>query len=314
MKYLLIIGVCVFAACLGYWWPVPGGPVFAMLLGVVMAPWAERLELVSVCRKISRRALLGSVVLLGLGLDIGATANLDTRAWLYMVATVAFGLLATFALARLVGLHGPVALLVAVGTSICGGSAIAAVAGVAQAREQETAQALSTIFFYNILAAILFPLAGHVLNMDDQRFGYWAGTAINDTSSVLAAAFAFGGTAGAVGMTVKMARTLMILPVSLGVAWTMRRQGKTTGSWKKVLPLPAIGFGAALLVRFAFGTGAEPVWYVANLCGHGLMILALACIGLASPLDKLWRDGRRALAAGGLGWIALACFAFKAGS
>jgi uncharacterized membrane protein YadS len=93
--------------------------------------------------------------------------------------------------------------------------------------------------------------------MNAEYFGMWAGTAINDTSSVLAATFAYGAVAGAVGMQVKMARTLMILPVSLGVALWMRHQGKVTGSWKKVLPLPGRGFGAALLIRFAL-TGCTP--------------------------------------------------------
>jgi uncharacterized integral membrane protein (TIGR00698 family) len=310
LPYLLIPAVCIAAAILGHFFPIPGGPVIAMLLGIALAPFAAHYNIVSMSQKISKKALLWAVVMLGLGLDIHLVGNLGRGTWGFMVLTVCFGLLVTGLLAKRIGLRGPVALLLAVGTSICGGSAIAAVAGVSKAREEETAQALSTIFLYNILAAILFPLVGRALGMNAEYFGMWAGTAINDTSSVLAATFAYGAVAGAVGMQVKMARTLMILPVSLGVALWMRHQGKVTGSWKKVLPLPAMGFGAALLIRFALPDAPPEIWHIAGLIGQGLMILALACIGLVSHLGKMWRTGKRAFLAGGLGWIALALFSY----
>lgn len=310
LPYLLIPAVCIIAAILGHFFPMPGGPVIAMLIGIALAPLAARKNIVTVSQKISKKTLLWAVVMLGLGLDMHLVGNLGVRTWGFMILTVCFGLVVTGICARLLGLRGPVALLLAVGTSICGGSAIAAVAGVSQAKEEETAQALSTIFLYNILAAILFPIVGRALGMNAGHFGEWAGTAINDTSSVLAATFAYGALAGAVGMQVKMARTLMILPVSLGVAFWMRREGKVTGSWKKVLPLPAMGFGAALLIRFALPNAPAEIWHIAGLVGQGFMILALACIGLVSHLGKMWRTGKRAFLAGGLGWIALALFSY----
>jgi uncharacterized integral membrane protein (TIGR00698 family) len=308
MQYFLLVMVCVVAEVLGRVWPMLGAPVLAILLGASLAPLAARWQIAAFYQRISKQALLGAVVLLGLGLDVTQAGRLEASTWGFMVLTVCFALASTWAFARLAGVRGPVALLVSVGTAICGGSAIAAVAGVAQAKEEETAQALSTIFMYNILAALLFPLAGRALGLAPEVFGVWAGTAINDTSSVLAASFTYGGAAGAVGMMVKMARTLMILPVSVGVALLLRYRGQAAGSWKKVLPLPALGFGLALLVRGLWSDAPGQLWQVAGTLGHGLMVLALACIGLVSHLGNLWRNGRRALLAGGLGWIALALF------
>lgn len=308
MKYGWIALVCIAAWGLGGLWPMLGAPVMAILLGAALAPLAAKWGIASASQRIAKQALLASVVLLGLGMDLTQASALNASVWGAMVLTVCFSLVATGFFAHWVGLRGPVALLVSVGTSICGGSAIAAVAGVAQAKEDETAQALSTIFMYNILAALLFPLVGRALGLAPEAFGVWAGTAINDTSSVLAASFSYGGVAGPVGMMVKMARTLMILPVSVGVALWMRHRGLVAGSWKKVLPLPALGFALAVLVRYLLPNVPANVWHGASQMGHMLMVLALACIGLVSHLGKLWRDGRKALVAGGLGWVALSLF------
>jgi uncharacterized membrane protein YadS len=309
-QYLLIPAIVIIAAVLGHFFPMPGGPVIAMLAGMALAPFAAKSGIVGACRKISKAALLWAVIFLGLGLDIHTIGSLGKNTWVLMIITVCFGLIVTGIYARLLGLRGPVALLVAVGTSICGGSAIAAVAGISKAKDDETAQALSTIFMFNIVAAVAFPLAGKALGLDAVAFGEWAGTAINDTSSVLAAAFAYGALAGAIGMQVKMARTLMILPVSFGVAMFMRKQGKATGSWKKVLPLPAIGFAAALILRFIGNGAPAEIWTGAGFIGQLLMILALGCIGLVSHLGNMWRTGKLALLAGGLGSVSLAVFSY----
>lgn len=307
---LLIAFIAIPAWILGKFFPMPGGPVFAMLLGVTIAPFAAKWGVAGMSQKISKKALLWSVIMLGLGIDPQKLVALGKNTWIFMVITVCFGLVVTSIFARIIGLRGPVALLVAVGTSICGGSAIAAVAGVSRAKEAETAQALSTIFLFNIIAAVIFPLSGKALGMDSEHFGEWAGTAINDTSSVLAASFAFGGVAGAIGMGVKMARTLMILPVSLGVSYFMRKQGKSTGSWKKVLPMPAIGFGIAILIHFVFSGAPTQVWQATGVLGQLLMIIALACIGLVSDLSQMWKTGKLALLAGGLGSLSLAIFSY----
>ena len=305
-RWLLFPFVCLAALVLGHALPILGAPVLAIILGAIFSPYAARLHLAKAARKISKHALLAAVVLLGLSLDSNNLGQLHLTDWLTMIATVLFGLTLTGLVAWLLKVRSTTGLLVAVGTSICGGSAIAAVAGVAQAKEEESAQALSTIFAYNILAALLFPLLGHALGLDQERFGKWAGSAINDTSSVLAATFVYGGIAGAVGMQVKMARTLMILPVSLGVAWQRKRSGKSGGNWTKVVPWPAIGFAIALLIHFLASSAPASLWHASNQAGHLAMVVALAGIGLGSPLKTLWTDGRKALLAGGIGWIGLA--------
>lgn len=305
-RWLLFLAVCLAALILGHLFPLLGAPVIAILIGAALSPWAAQWQLAKPARKLSKHTLLAAVVLLGLSLDSTSLGQLQWRDWLTMIATVLFGLTLTGLAAWFLKVRGTTGLLVAVGTSICGGSAIAAVAGVAHASEEESAQALSTIFAYNILAALIFPLLGHALGLDQEHFGKWAGSAINDTSSVLAATFVYGGLAGAVGMQVKMARTLMILPVSLGVAWQRKRSGKSGGNWTKVVPWPAIGFAIALLVHYLASSAPTVVWSTAAQAGHLAMVIALAGIGLGSPLQALWTHGRKALLAGGIGWIGLA--------
>jgi uncharacterized integral membrane protein (TIGR00698 family) len=114
--------------------------------------------------------------------------------------------------------------LVGVGTAICGASAIAAVSGIVAATEIEIAYAISTIFVFNVIAVVLYPPLGHLLGLDQHAFGLWAGTAINDTSSVVAAAYSYGTPAGHVAVVTKLARTTMIVPIALGLAFLQARR------------------------------------------------------------------------------------------
>ena len=183
-----------------------------------------------------------------------------------------------------------------------------AVAGVTRAKDEDVVQALSTIFLFNILAAVLFPIAGHALGLGQHPFGLWAGTAINDTSSVLAATFSYGDEAGRFGMVVKLTRTLMILPVSLFLAFWMRRQNQNSGHLHKVLPWPVIGFTLAAFVHFLVGNAHPQIWHGTAMVGRILMVFALASIGLITNLKEIWKKGRRALGVGALTWAALSLF------
>lgn len=146
-----------------------------------------------------------------------------------MLCTIAASLLTALLMGRVLKVPSNTATLIGVGTSICGGSAIAATAPVIDADDREVAYSISTIFLFNILAVFLFPALGRILHMTDTGFGIWAGTAINDTSSVVAAGFAFSDAAGELATIVKLTRTLMIIPITLALTlyrtWKRKRQG-----------------------------------------------------------------------------------------
>jgi len=306
--WILLLLVGGIAWLLGSHWPVLGAPLAAILLGASLAAKVTHWKLDAWFKGASRKLLLASVVMLGFEMDLQRIFAVGSDIAGFMLATVLFALASAWVFSRLLHLRGNAAILVGVGTSICGGSAIMAVAGVTHAKDEDVVQALSTIFLFNILAAILFPIAGHALGLGQHPFGLWAGTAINDTSSVLAATFSYGDEAGRFGMVVKLTRTLMILPVSLFLAFWMRHQNKNTGNFRKVLPWPVIGFTLAATVHFLLGNAYPGIWHTTAFTGRLLMVFALASIGLVTNLAEIWRKGRRALGVGALTWVALSLF------
>jgi uncharacterized integral membrane protein (TIGR00698 family) len=218
-----------------------------------------------------------------------------------LVVTLAVGWLA----GRALGLGSDVTTLVGVGTAVCGASAIAASDAVIGADEADVSYAIATIFTFNIAAVLLYPSLGHLLGFSQHTFGLWAGTAINDTSSVVAASTVFGHSAAAYGVVVKLTRTLAIIPICLGLAWRNRRKGQSEAGpvdWPRVVPLFVVGFLGAVVVNTA---GLVPAgWH------HGLSDLAawmitaaLAAIGLSTSPRQVRRTGLRPLALGGILWV-----------
>ena len=166
-----------------------------------------------------------SVVLLGTQLSIAEAARVGVASLPVMLGTLAVCLSAAWLYGRLLGIPRDLRTLIGVGTGICGGSAIAAVSPVIEAASTDVAYAISTIFLFNIAAVLVFPLIGHAIGMSQQSFGLFAGTAVNDTSSVVATATTYGAAAANHAIVVKLVRTLMIIPICLGLAGlTARRQ------------------------------------------------------------------------------------------
>jgi uncharacterized membrane protein YadS len=166
-----------------------------------------------------------SVVLLGTQLSIAEAARVGLASLPVMLGTLAVCLSAAWLYGRLLGIPRDLRTLIGVGTGICGGSAIAAVSPVIEAASTDVAYAISTIFLFNIAAVLVFPLVGHAIGMSQQSFGLFAGTAVNDTSSVVATATTYGAAAANHAIVVKLVRTLMIIPICLGLAGlTARRQ------------------------------------------------------------------------------------------
>ena len=163
-----------------------------------------------------------AIVVSGFGLSIATVARTGFETLPVTLGTVAVALILAPVLGRLLRLERALQTLIGVGTAICGASAIAAVSSVIEPDETQIALAIATVFFYNIVAVLIFPPIGHALQMTQQQFGLWAGTAINDTSSVVAAGFAYGKDAGAHATIVKLTRATLILPIVAAIARAAR--------------------------------------------------------------------------------------------
>jgi uncharacterized integral membrane protein (TIGR00698 family) len=220
-------------------------------------------------------------------------------------------LLAAYVYGRLLGVVGDLRTLIGVGTGICGASAIAAVSPVIEATSTDIGYAVSTIFVFNIAAVLAFPVLGHVLGMSQHSFGLFAGTAVNDTSSVVATATTYGSSATQYAVVVKLVRTLMIIPICVGLGWLAdRRKAAATGAAPRVSPRRVlrlvpwflIGFVIAALVNTA---GVVPASTHESLSNVSLFLVAVAlsAIGLSTDVSALRRAGAKPLLLGAMLWI-----------
>ena len=289
--------------------PLIGAPVFAILLGVAVravrplpAAWRPGIAFSA------RTVLQAAIVVSGFGLSIATVVSTGLGTLPVTLGTIAVALILAPLLGRLLRVERMLQTLVGVGTAICGASAIAAVSSVLEPDEAEVALAIATVFFYNIVAVLVFPPLGHLLQMTQQQFGLWAGTAINDTSSVVAAGYAFGREAGDHATIVKLTRATLILPIVAAIALWNARAKRTEHAhvpWKRIVPWFILWFVAAALVN---GTGIVPgAWHegIATVAVF-LISVALGAIGLQTELARLLRAGARPLALGFLLWAAVA--------
>jgi uncharacterized membrane protein YadS len=215
----LALAVAAVATLVGQFVPLVGSAVPGALIGAVIAIAVKPgPRLAPGLKWASTFVLQCSVVLLGAQLSIGEAARVGVSSLPVMLGTLATCLGAAWLYGRLLGVPRDLRTLIGVGTGICGGSAIAAVSPVIEAASADVAYAISTIFLFNIAAVLAFPLLGHALGMSQQSFGLFAGTAVNDTSSVVATAATYGSAATSHAVVVKLVRTLMIIPVCLGLA------------------------------------------------------------------------------------------------
>lgn len=218
---------------LGQLFPLVGGPVFGILAGIVIAlVWRHRQRSIHGILFTSKKVLQYAVILLGFGLNLAEVVRVGAQSLPVIVSTIATALVVAFVLCKGLRIPSRIATLVGVGSSICGGSAVAATAPVIKAHDEEVAQAISVIFLFNIIAALVFPTLGTMLGLSNEGFALFAGTAINDTSSVTAAAAAWDGMhPGAKTLDqatiVKLTRTLAIIPITFVLAlWLARGEGK----------------------------------------------------------------------------------------
>ena len=289
--------------------PIVGSPVLGILFGMLLAFWKRPAFFNDGITYTSKKLLQYSIILLGFDMNLYNVFKVGKQTLVLMVFTLTASFITAFVAGKLLKLDGNTKTLIGVGSAICGGSAIAATAPVIHADEEEVAHSISTIFLFNVIAAFLFPFLGHVLGMSDQSFGLWAGTAVNDTSSVVASGYSFSNAAGNLAVIVKLTRTLMIVPVTLVLAiYTSKKEsGKQKGSYNilKIFPWFVLGFVAASVINtfVALPTGISSFL---SQAGKFAIVMAMASIGLNTNLVKLVKSGGKPILLGFICWAVLA--------
>mgnify|MGYP000919998803 FL=1 len=296
------------AYVLGLYFPIVGGPVFGILLGMLFAKKRRPKKTESGIRFTGNKILQYAIILLGFEMNLFHVVEVGGQSLYVMVFTLAAAFLAAFLMGKVLGLDRDMTALVGAGTAICGGSAIAAVAPVIGAKDRDVVISIATIFFFNVLAVFIFPFLGHTMGMSDQGFGMWAGTAINDTSSVVAAGYAYSYDAGAYATIVKLTRTLMIVPVCLFFSLLVMKGAKESGagfSLRRIFPMFVLYFIVACIVNTTGIIPAE-VSHGLGTLGKFAIVLAMSAIGLNTDLPSLVKNGLRPLVLGIVCWIAVA--------
>jgi uncharacterized integral membrane protein (TIGR00698 family) len=312
---LLAVAIGLLALLLGRWAPLIGGPVIGIVLGIVVRNLLSPGERYTTGIAFAgRKVLQWSIIALGFGLSLNQVAKTGLESLSVTLVTMTVAFLAAWLLGRWLGVHDKLKILIGVGTAICGGSAIAAVTPIIRPDDHDTAFAISTIFLFNLVAVLLFPLLGHLMHLSDLGFGLWAGTAINDTSSVVAAGYSFSKTAGDYATIVKLTRATLIIPVCLVLAFVVaaREKRKQTQagsvgqfSLASIFPWFILWFLVASATRTA-GLIPLAIQPSIHLLAEFLIIVALTAIGLSANLRMMTASGARPILLGLGVWIAVA--------
>ena len=297
--------IAAVATVIGGFVPLVGSAIPAVVLGVLISlvrtPAAKLRPGIAYSSKF---VLQCAVVLLGAQLSLRAVVEVGAESLPVMLSSLTVCLLAAWWLGRLLNIDRDVRTLIGVGTGICGASAIAAISPVIRAKSSDISYAISTVFLFNILAVLIFPAVGHALGMSPHAFGLFAGTAVNDTSSVVAAASAFSTAALGFAVVVKLVRTLMIIPISVGLAVIDNKRSAEAQKFtlKRIfglVPWFLIGF---LVVAAISSTGiiAPRITEAATQTSVFLVAMALAGIGLSTDLGAIRSAGLKPLMLGGI--------------
>lgn len=306
-----------------------GAPVFAILAGMIislaMPSLSGKEPLKDGIKFTSKKILQWAVIILGFSLNLSTILKVGGKSLPVIISTISISLITAFVLMKVLKINKKTACLIGVGSSICGGSAIAATAPVIDADDEDVAQAISVIFLFNVLAALIFPQFGHAIGLGSEGFAIFAGTAVNDTSSVTAAASTAEGIYGVDGIlssavTVKLTRTLAIIPITLALAVYRTRQAKKSGnqagsfSIKKIFPFFILFFIGASVITTVVGivpenafTGFYNEHFVsfAKWLAKFFIAMAMCAIGLNTNIVKLIKNGKKPILLGLCCWVAI---------
>ena len=308
---------------------VVGAPVFSILMGMILtlifpqlagADWSK-----NGIKFTSKKILQWAVIILGFSLNLGTIAKVGSKSLPVIVCTIATSLIVAMIMMKVLHVDKKVSCLIGVGSSICGGSAIAATAPVIDADDSEVAQSISVIFLFNVLAALIFPYFGHAIGLGSEGFAVFAGTAVNDTSSVTAAASTAESIYGVEGIlsaavTVKLTRTLAIIPITLILALIRTSRAKKRGgkgssvSLKQIFPWFILWFIAAALVTTLVGilpesgfTAAYSGSFVSAMkwLAKFFIAMAMCAIGLGTNIVDLVKKGGKPILMGFTCWVSI---------
>jgi uncharacterized integral membrane protein (TIGR00698 family) len=310
--------LCVVIAALAHFAarfaPLVGAPLFAIAIGVVLTNTARGTLRLSTWRlgEVSKLCLKGGIILLGASLDIGAIARTGLDSLPLLLVTMITGLGCALGVGRLFGVHWRMRCLIGMGTTICGGAAIAALAPVLRAKAEEIAYAITVIFFFNMVAVFAFPLIGHALGLSDTGFGLWAGTAVNDTSAVVASGFAYSQAAGITATIVKLTRTTLIIPLVVGFGLAMPWLDRATVGSEVSLARRVYQAVPTFILLFVLASVLNSVGLLGHyapdvqLLGRWVMVIALAAVGLQAYWRAFVGAGTKPLVLGFATWMAVA--------
>lgn len=320
---LLCLLIAIPSWFLGKQFPIIGGAVIAIITGMIVTLFLkDKSTLESGIKFTSKKILQWAVILLGFGMNLTVIVQTGRQSLPIIISTIATSLVIAYVMHKTMHIPGKISTLVGVGSSICGGSAIAATAPVIDADDEEVAQAISVIFFFNVLAALLFPTFGKLIGFateTGEAFGIFAGTAVNDTSSVTAAAstwdsmWSLGSSTLDTAVTVKLTRTLAIIPITLVLAFIRTQNEKNNGeagkkvSLKKIFPFFILYFVAAsIITTIAVSLGVDAsVFSPIKELSKFFIVLAMAAIGLNTNIVKLIKTGGKPIVMGFCCWIGI---------
>lgn len=333
LSCVIIAGISTLLAGLrigSFSFEVIGAPVFAIVIGMVITAifgnFASNENVKQGIAFTSKKILQWAVIILGFTLNIKTVLSVGGKSLPVIIATIAVSLIVAFVMCRLMKVDKKVSILVGVGSSICGGSAIAATAPVIDADDEEIAQSISVIFLFNVIAALIFPTFGNAIGLTNDGFALFAGTAVNDTSSVTAAASAWDSMKGTEGMvlaqatTVKLTRTLAIIPITLVLALIRTRQVKKEGgegakvSLKKIFPWFILYFVTASLITTLVAVLPESDFTAfyndyfvkgAKWLAKFFISMAMCAIGLNTNIVNLVKKGGKPIAMGFCCWVCI---------
>lgn len=321
--------IALVASFLGEFAPVVGAPVISILIGIVVAlVIKEKKDVYSEgINWVSKKVLQYAVILLGFGLNLKVIISVGRDSLPVIVSTIAISLIVSYFVSKLLNIPEKISILVGVGSSICGGSAIAATSTVIDADSDEIAQAISVIFLFNVIAALIFPSLGQILGMSDHGFSIFAGTAVNDTSSVTAAASAWdsihhtGTKVLDQAAIVKLTRTLAIIPITFVLSIrTAMKENKKGGKihFAKMIPSFIIYFVLCSVITTIIDYMADSgiisksidsaiavLFSKLKLLSKFFIVMAMGAIGLNTDIVKLVKTGSKPVLLGFCCWVAI---------
>lgn len=289
---IMVFLIAYIAHTVGKQIPLIGATVVAIALGVLLRNFTTIPVAFDPGIQYSLKSVLKlAIIFLGASLNLWQVLKIGGASLIVILAVVILGILLTVYLGKIVGLTGTIPTLIGVGTAICGATAIAAISPIVKAKEEETAFAITTIFIFNVIAVIVYPLLGVLFHMNNEIFGMWAGTAVHDTSSVVAAGYAYSNEAGGVATVVKLTRTLFLIPLAviIGIYVSMKNSNREEGSKvkiSKIFPWFILGFLLMSVINTLDVLNREFVNALTDWSKF-MILMAMAGVGLGANFTKM---------------------------